>query len=121
MARVTRRSLREALIRRTARNGVLVLALLAGALALGAVGYRIFEGLDWLDSLLNAAMILTGMGPAQPLAHRGAKWFAIFYALFSSVLFLSVMALLLAPALHHFLHRFHLELDERDSGPVERR
>jgi hypothetical protein len=115
MTHTARHALRKALVRRLARNSVVVVALLAGALAAGAAGYRVFEGLDWLDALLNAAMILTGMGPAQPLTHPRAKVFAIAYSLFSAVFFLSLMALLLAPALHHFLHVFHLELDERKS------
>ena len=72
---------------------------------------------NYRDALLDAAMSLTGMGPAQPLVQPRAKLFAVGYALFSSVFFLSLMALLLAPALHHFLHRFHLELEERESGP----
>ena len=69
-------------------------------------------------------MILTGMGPVNPVVTPAAKVFAIVYALFSGVFFLTMVALLLAPALHHFLHRFHLELSEQDSGsgmPAKRR
>jgi hypothetical protein len=62
-----------------------------------------------LDAFLNAAMILTGMGPVAPLSTPAAKVFATFYALFSGVFFLTMVAVLLAPVLHHFLRRFHLD------------
>ena len=101
------------LVRRMARNGAIVIGFIAGALALGAIGYHVFAGLSWLDATLNAAMILTGMGPVDHLDGPAAKGFAIVYALFSSVFFLTRVAVLLAPAVQHFLHRFHLELDER--------
>jgi hypothetical protein len=86
----------------------------AGAIAFGAWGYHTFDQLPWLDAALNAAMILTGMGPVNPVVTPAAKLFAIVYALFSGVFFLTMVAVLLAPALHHFLHRFHLELQEGD-------
>ena len=89
--------------------------MVIGAIGLGAAGYHYLNGLPWLDAALNAAMILTGMGPVNPVVTPAAKVFAIGYALFSGVFFLTMVAVLLAPALHHFLHRFHLELSERDS------
>ena len=102
-----------ALVRRLTRNGAIVLSFIVAALAIGAVGYHAFGGLPWLDATLNAAMILTGMGPVDRLVEPQAKVFAIVYSLFSSVFFLTMVAVLLAPAVQHFLHRFHLELDER--------
>ncbi len=84
------------------------------ALAIGAAGYHLLEGLSWLDAALNATMILTGMGPVWPVSTPAAKVFAIGYALFSGVFFLTMVAVLLAPALQNFLHRFHLELSEQD-------
>ena len=104
------------LIRRLARNGATVLSFVLANLALGAVGYHAFAGLPWLDATLNAAMILTGMGPVDRLVGPEAKVFAIVYSLFSAVFFLTMVAVLLAPAVQHFLHRFHLELDERRSA-----
>ena len=83
------------------------------ALGIGAIGYHALDGLPWLDAGLNAAMILTGMGPANPVTTSAAKIFAIVYALFSGVFFLTMVAVLLAPALHYFLHRFHLELGDK--------
>lgn len=108
------RSLRRALLRRLARNGAIVAVSILLALAAGATGYHELDGLPWLDAVLNAAMILTGMGPVAPVSTSAAKVFATVYALFSGVFFLTMVAVLLAPALHHFLHRFHLELDERE-------
>jgi hypothetical protein len=104
---------RAALIRRLGRNGAIVGGLIAGALAVGAAGYHYLDGLPWLDATLNAAMILTGMGPVDRVVSPPAKLFAIGYSLFSAVFFLTMVAVLLAPAVQHFLHRFHLELDER--------
>jgi hypothetical protein len=103
----------QRLFRRLVRNGLLVGGLLTGAVGMGAWGYHAFAGLPWLDAALNAAMILTGMGPVNPMVKPSGKLFAIVYALFSGVFFLTMVAVLLAPALHHFLHRFHLELDGR--------
>jgi hypothetical protein len=108
----TRRALRRVLVRRLVRNGAIVAGLITVALAVGATGYHIFDGLPWLDGVLNAAMILTGMGPVSPISTPAAKVFATFYALFSGVFFLTMVAVLLAPALHHFLHRFHLDLNQ---------
>jgi hypothetical protein len=90
--------------------------LVLAALGIGATGYHFLDDLPWLDATLNAAMILTGMGPVNPLRTPAAKVFAIAYALLSGVFFLTMVAVLLAPALHHFLHRFHLELSQQESG-----
>jgi hypothetical protein len=88
------------------------LALVGFALGVGALGYHATEGWSWLDAALNASMILTGMGPVDEVHSSGGKVFAIVYALFSGVLFLSVAAIFLAPLTHRMLHAFHLELDE---------
>lgn len=101
------------LARGLTRNGLVVAGLLAIALAIGAIGYRYLNGLSWLDATLNAAMILTGMGPVDRVTTPEAKVFAILYALFGGVFFLTMVAVLLSPLVQHFLHRFHLELDER--------
>ena len=85
------------------------LAVIAGSLGLGILGYHHFERLPWLDALLNASMILGGMGPVDPVRTAGGKAFASFYALFSGVIFLVVVGIMLAPAAHRLLHRLHLE------------
>ena len=79
------------------------------SLLLGILGYHFTENLGWLDSLLNASMILTGMGPVNVMTTSMGKLFASFYALFSGVAFLTTMAVVLAPVMHRFLHKFHLE------------
>lgn len=114
--------MRRKLVRRLRRNGSIVAALVLAALGIGALGYHVLDGLPWLDGVLNAAMILTGMGPVSPVRSSAAKVFAIFYAIFSGIFFLTMVALLLAPAVSHFLHHFHIELDELEltRPPVER-
>lgn len=100
---------------RIAKNALLGLGLIVVSLGIGVVGYHVTAGLGWVDSLLNASMILTGMGPVDALPSDGAKIFASLYALFSGVAFLTIVAVLMAPLVHRFLHRFHLELaDEED-------
>ena len=92
---------------------VLTLVIVAFSLALGMVGYHYCEGQGWLDALLNAAMILTGMGPADPVRTEPGKMFAIFYSLYSGIAFLSLVAILMAPIYHRFIHRFHLDEEGR--------
>ena len=111
---------RRILVRRLARNGTLVFVLVFVAVGIGAAGYHFFDDLPWLDAALNATMILTGMGPVNPVVTPAGKLFAIAYALFSGVFFLTMVAVLLAPALQHFLHRFHLELGEQQSSSATR-
>lgn len=101
---------------RIAKNALLGLGLIVVSLAIGVVGYHATAGLGWIDALLNASMILTGMGPVDELKTDGAKLFASFYALFSGVAFLTIVAVLMAPLVHRFLHRFHLELADEDDG-----
>ena len=81
--------------------------VMAVSLAIGVLGYHGFEGLSWDDSLLNASMILGGMGPVDPVKTMGGKLFASFYALYSGLLLIALMGLLLAPFFHRILHSFH--------------
>lgn len=80
------------------------LVILLGSLLIGVLGYHYFAELEWIDALLNASMILTGMGPTHPLTTISGKLFASFYALFSGLAFLSMQTILLAPIIHRFLH-----------------
>jgi hypothetical protein len=82
------------------------------ALTVGIVGYHVIASLNWVDSLLNASMILGGMGPVDPLKSDLAKIFASFYALFSGLVFIGLLGLLLAPFIHRVLHRLHMEVEE---------
>lgn len=88
------------------------LALILVALFIGVAGYHWIAGLDWIDSLLNASMILGGMGPVTRLSDSAAKIFASFYALFSGLVFIAVMGIVLSPIAHRMLHTFHV--DDRD-------
>src|SRR2546427_642699 len=100
-------------MRRLRRHGVLAAAIIGGSLALGVVGYRALEGWSWLDSLLEASMILSGMGPVKELKTDAGKLFASLYALYSGVALLTTIGVLFAPVVHRFLHRFHLERDSK--------
>lgn len=104
----------EAFIWRLLRSFGLALAIVLGALGLGVWGYHQLEGLPWLDALLNAAMILGGMGPVNPLQTPAGKLFASFYALFSGLVFITTTGILTAPIIHRFFHHFHLQLEESD-------
>ncbi|MBI5765422.1 MAG: hypothetical protein HZA51_18085 [Planctomycetes bacterium] len=98
---------------RLARSGSLAVMLIGASLLLGVLGYHSFEGMPWIDSLLNASMILGGMGPVDSLHTERGKLFASFYALFSGIMFLTVAAILFAPAVHRLLHKFHLDNEEK--------
>ncbi len=100
---------RSVFLRRLAGNVALAFAVVAAALFLGVAGYHYTERLDWLDALLNASMILGGMGPVAEIRTTAGKLFASFYALFSGLVFLTVAGILFAPIIHRFLHKFHLE------------
>ena len=101
---------------RVARYACFAGLLVVGSLSLGVLGYHVWGGLAWLDALVNASMILTGMGPVDPIKSTAGKLFAAGYALFSGVAFLTIVAVLFAPVVHRFLHRFHLELADESSG-----
>ena len=67
-----------------------------------------FNRLSWIDALVNASLILTGMGPVNPLINDGAKYFASIYSIFSGVVFLSIVAVFLSPIVHRFLHKMYI-------------
>jgi hypothetical protein len=98
---------------RMATVGLLTLATVSIALLMGIAGYRFIAGLSWMDALLNASMILTGMGPVSPMRDNAAKIFASAYALFSGVIFLSSIGVLFSPIFHRILHHFHIEDEEK--------
>jgi hypothetical protein len=106
---------RRGFLGRMARSIIATAGVVVFSLLLGSTGYHYCGGLQWIDALLNAAMILTGMGPVDPMKTVGAKLFATFYALYSGVAFLTMVAVLMAPIVHRFLHKFHLE--EGGDGP----
>lgn len=93
-------------------HGAVAAAIIAIALLLGIVGYHFSEHIPWIDALLEASMILSGMGPVHDPAHTAGKLFASGYALFSGVVFLGLAAVILAPVIHRVLHKFHLDEDQ---------
>jgi hypothetical protein len=106
---------RQAYILRLLGHTLLALAIIALALFIGVAGYHYIGGMSWIDSLLNASMILGGMGPVDSLKTAPAKLFASFYALFAGVAFLAIAGVLIAPIAHRFLHHLHLEVEDEDS------
>lgn len=103
---------RQYFLRRFLLHLLGAICLVVSALIIGVLGYHYCAQFSWIDSLLNASMILAGMGPVDILPNDGAKIFASFYAIFSGVVFLGAVGVLFAPLFHRFLHRFHLELDD---------
>jgi hypothetical protein len=96
-------------LQRIGRHLLLATAFGIGALALGVLGYRWTEGMYWLDSYLNASMILGGMGPVAELHTRTGKVFAGTYALFSGLVFIGVGGVIVAPFAHRLLHKLHMD------------
>lgn len=87
--------------------------MLAGSLAIGIAGYHWIAGFGWIDALLNASMLLGGMGPVGDLTNDAAKLFASAFALYSGIVFLVLAGLVLGPVFHRVLHRFHWEADNK--------
>ena len=97
---------------RMLRFGLLTAGIILFSLGIGMLGYHYLESLSWIDSLLNASMILGGMGPVNTLRTNAGKIFASFYALYSGIILLASVGILATPVLHRFLHYFHLELED---------
>jgi hypothetical protein len=107
---------RRVFYRRLTRSFGLASGIIAVSLFVGMAGYHVFEKLPWLDAFLNASMILSGMGPVNPLQTSGGKFFAGCYALFSGLAFVSAVGVLIAPIFHRFIHKFHLEAEGSGKG-----
>jgi hypothetical protein len=105
---------RRVYLRKQLRYVLVALAFIAVSLAIGTAGYMGFARLSFTDAFLNASMILGGMGPVDPLPNAASKWFASFYALYSGVALLTIVAAMLAPTIHRLLHKLHL--DQRDKA-----
>jgi hypothetical protein len=108
---------RKEFYRRVAHHAALGIVVIIVSLGLGMAGYHTFEKLPWIDAFVNAAMILSGMGPVATLQTDGGKIFAGCYAIFSGIALISILGIIFAPVVHRFLHKFHLEdkeLEEQD-------
>lgn len=108
-------------LRRMGRYAFTGLMLIMVSWLIGILGYRYFENMSWIDAMLNAAMILGGMGPVDVLHTEGGKLFAALYAMFSGVIFLVAIGVLSAPIFHRVLHQFHLDSDDEDDDEEQSR
>ncbi|HTA61912.1 MAG TPA: hypothetical protein VK835_05630 [Bacteroidia bacterium] len=102
---------RKHFLTKLAKSFILAMGLLLVSLLIGMWGYHYYMNLGFADSLINASMILSGMGPVDHADTDGAKIFASFYAIYSGVAFISSMAFLFIPIVHRFLHKMHLEIE----------
>src|SRR5438874_713024 len=96
---------------RLARSASVGLLIVLVSLAIGMAGYHFLERMSWLDAFVNAAMILSGMGPLGPLQTSAGKFFAGCYALYSGLALITSIAVIFAPVFHRFIHKFHLETE----------
>ena len=94
---------------RVLKNILLALMIMVICLLIGVLGYHYTAGIGWLDSLHNASMILSGMGPVVIITTNGGKLFSSFYAIFSGVVFITNIGIILAPAIHRLFHSLHLQ------------
>jgi hypothetical protein len=101
-----------AFAQRMLRYSLVTAGIILFSLAIGILGYHYLESLSWIDSLLNASMILGGMGPVNAHQTNAGKIFASFYALYSGIILLASVGILVTPIFHRFMHRFHLELED---------
>ena len=104
---------------RIARRMFLSLFVLAAGLGIGMIGYHITEKMSWDDSFVNASMILSGMGPVNPLNTHAGKIFAGCYALFSGLTFASILGYVFAPVLHRVLHTLHASEHREAKGTAK--
>lgn len=100
-------------ISRLTRNFFIGLAVIFISLGMGMAGYHHFEQMSWTDSYVNAAMILSGMGPVSHIETHEGKIFAGTYALFCGIIFLVAIAIVFVPLFHRFFHKLHLK-DENE-------
>jgi hypothetical protein len=106
--------------KRLVQSAMAGLVMVVISLAVGMAGYAYFEGLNWIDAFVNAAMILSGMGPLHDPDSTGGKLFAGIYALYSGFAVLVIAAVTFAPAVHRMLHRFHLQTEEDEERAEEK-
>lgn len=106
---------RAAFVRRMSHSALAGAVLVLISLVIGMLGYYAFEHLDWLDSFLNASMILSGMGPLWSPQTAAGKLFAGIYALYSGITVLVFAAITFAPLFHRMLHAFHADDSDEPS------
>jgi hypothetical protein len=104
---------RRLFLRRLAKYALISLSIIFVSLVIGMIGYHVLEGFSWVDSFLNAAMLMGGMGPVNVLHTDGGKIFAGIYAMYCGLVELIAIAIFAAPIFHRFLHHFHLESEHK--------
>ena len=102
-------------VARMIRTGVVALTLIAASLLAGMLGYHFIAALSWPDAFVNASMLLGGMGPVNNPTTLAGKLFAGTYALYCGLAVILVTGILLAPAVHRMLHKFHVESSKEQS------
>ena len=100
---------RSIFYQRILKNIIIATGIMLICLAIGVAGYHYSADIPWIDSLHNASMILSGMGPVVEIKTVSGKWFSSAYALFSGVVFISIVGFILAPAIHRIFHRLNQE------------
>lgn len=101
-------------VRRVAGHVAFAVLAVGVALGIGVLGYHVLGKMRWTDALLNASMILGGMGPVDALSTDAAKVFASMYALFSGLVFIALLGLLLAPFIHRLMHHLHIADEDEE-------
>lgn len=103
------------------RNIVLSFLFILISLSFGMWGYHHFEKMAWIDAFVNAAMILSGMGPAESLHTFKGKLFAGFYALYSGLALIIALGVLFSPIMRRFFHKLDLDTEEvvEDPNPCD--
>jgi hypothetical protein len=105
---------RKAFALRLARCVTISAGLIAATILIGTLAFHYLEGFPWLDASLNSVMIMTGLGLTGAVSTDGGKLFTAIYAIFSTIVFFTILVILITPVLHRVLHRFHLEVESRD-------
>ncbi len=94
---------------RVMRNVIVASLILGVCLLIGIFGYHYIADISWIDSIHNASMILSGMGPVAEIKNVAGKLFSSAYALFSGVVFITNIGFILAPAAHRLFHSIHVD------------
>jgi hypothetical protein len=92
-----------------ARQVAVAQVLVLFSLLVGMIGFRLTEGLSWLDGFLESAMLLGGMGPVHAPVTTAGKLFDGFFALYAGLVFIGVGGFILAPLFHRILHKIHAD------------
>jgi hypothetical protein len=105
---------RKVYLQRLAFNAALGFSVIIGSLLIGMLGYHHFEKMSWVDAFVNAAMILSGMGPVSNLQTDAGKIFAGCYAIYCGIALITILGIIFAPVIRRFLHKYHLEFTDPD-------